>query len=254
MVRMKSLRSKGFSLVELIIVIAIMAILAAAIAPALIRYIDKSRKEIDVQNAQMLYEAANLAAATSNDDAAAGWAVLGTVDARRAGQVCATSDGHQSRVTNGQGVYSMRLVAWCRGVRHDGNYGGAWENSLFKSGMDGVDEPAMLQRIYTDEFLANLNQEKAQGGYDRGNRTYDGDANGYVFLKCKKPSELIAPNNFTNKNLYAGGNDVKKPECWCIYRRDDTGYPEIWVGYKNSGDIVRPLYRLHPNACPEYSN
>ena len=62
----------GFSLVELIIVIAIMAVLAAAIAPALIRYIDKSRKAVDIQDAQMLYEAANLAAATSNDDAAAG--------------------------------------------------------------------------------------------------------------------------------------------------------------------------------------
>ena len=37
---MKKTNNKGFSLVELIIVIAIMAILAGAIAPALIRYID----------------------------------------------------------------------------------------------------------------------------------------------------------------------------------------------------------------------
>ncbi len=45
---MKKTNNKGFSLVELIIVIAIMAILAGAIAPALIRYIDKSRKSNDV--------------------------------------------------------------------------------------------------------------------------------------------------------------------------------------------------------------
>ena len=44
--------NKGFSLVELIIVIAIMAILAGAIAPALIRYIDKSRKSNDVSAAK----------------------------------------------------------------------------------------------------------------------------------------------------------------------------------------------------------
>lgn len=45
---MKKTNNKGFSLVELIIVIAIMAILAGAIAPALIRYIDKSRKSNDL--------------------------------------------------------------------------------------------------------------------------------------------------------------------------------------------------------------
>ncbi len=51
---MKKMNNKGFSLVELIIVIAIMAILAGAIAPALIRYIDKSRKSNDVSSAKTI--------------------------------------------------------------------------------------------------------------------------------------------------------------------------------------------------------
>ncbi len=54
-------KNKGFSLVELIIVIAIMAILAAAIAPALIRYIEKSRKSVDVQMASTIGKAVDLA-------------------------------------------------------------------------------------------------------------------------------------------------------------------------------------------------
>lgn len=41
--------NKGFSLVELIIVIAIMAILVGVIAPQLIKYIEKSRQAADVQ-------------------------------------------------------------------------------------------------------------------------------------------------------------------------------------------------------------
>lgn len=55
--------NKGFSLVELIIVIAIMAILAAAIAPALIRYIDKSRRADDVTAAGTVLTAVQTAMA-----------------------------------------------------------------------------------------------------------------------------------------------------------------------------------------------
>lgn len=58
---MKKTNNKGFSLVELIIVIAIMAILAGAIAPALIRYIDKSRKSNDVSAAKTIKTAVETA-------------------------------------------------------------------------------------------------------------------------------------------------------------------------------------------------
>ena len=61
------MKNKGFSLVELIIVIAIMAILAAAIAPALIRYIDKSRKADDLTAGGTINSA--VSAALANEDA-----------------------------------------------------------------------------------------------------------------------------------------------------------------------------------------
>ena len=81
--------NKGFSLVELIIVIAIMAILAAAIAPALIRYIDKSRKADDVQFFGQIQTAAS--AALANEDAySAVAAKLGTSTAVWSGSVATT--------------------------------------------------------------------------------------------------------------------------------------------------------------------
>ncbi len=47
---MKKMNNKGFSLVELIIVIAIMAVLMGVLAPTLINNIEKSRESTDLQN------------------------------------------------------------------------------------------------------------------------------------------------------------------------------------------------------------
>lgn len=63
--------NKGFSLVELIIVIAIMAILVGVIAPQLLKYIEKSRTAADVQLCDTLHTALLVAMsdpAVVNDD------------------------------------------------------------------------------------------------------------------------------------------------------------------------------------------
>ncbi len=51
---MKKTNNKGFSLVELIIVIAIMAVLIGVLAPQFIKYVERSRESTDLQNVEEL--------------------------------------------------------------------------------------------------------------------------------------------------------------------------------------------------------
>ena len=47
----EKMNDKGFSLVELIIVIAIMAVLVVVLAPQYLKYVERSRNATDLQNA-----------------------------------------------------------------------------------------------------------------------------------------------------------------------------------------------------------
>lgn len=55
----RKMNNRGFSLVELIIVIAIMAILAGALAPQFVKYVAKSREAVDNQNIDLLISTTN---------------------------------------------------------------------------------------------------------------------------------------------------------------------------------------------------
>lgn len=68
MKKTNKMNNKGFSLIELIIVIAIMVILAGALAPAVIKQVAKSRRSHDVNNGQSI---ASAISTTLGDETAA---------------------------------------------------------------------------------------------------------------------------------------------------------------------------------------
>ena len=57
---------KGFSLIELIIAVAIMAILIAVLAPLYLKYVEKSRNATDLQNARAVVSAIEIYATDPN--------------------------------------------------------------------------------------------------------------------------------------------------------------------------------------------
>ena len=225
---MKKKKSSGFSLVELIIVIAIMSILAAAIAPAIIRYIDKARKSVDIETAQCIFEAANLASCSWDDGVNEGWSVA--ISAKVAPQEV-NSNGHShAKDRSDNNTYWIYPVAWARGVKK-----GNWENSVFKSALDkGANGD--LQRQFTDEFLKNLYHRDGVGqAYNgvAGTNAYDGEKD----QLCME---------FRYKKDAGYGN----PECWILYIRGDTQKPEVWMGVKQGS--VQARYRVYPDPCKEY--
>jgi len=67
MLKWRKKNSKGFSLVELIIVIAIMAILVGILAPQFVQYVNKSRKSTDIKNIQEIISAVQVYVADSEN-------------------------------------------------------------------------------------------------------------------------------------------------------------------------------------------
>lgn len=59
----KKRNNKGFSLVELIVVIAVMAVLVVVLAPAYLRYVDKARVQKDVSAVSEIVQSIKIAAA-----------------------------------------------------------------------------------------------------------------------------------------------------------------------------------------------
>ncbi len=249
----------GFSLVELVVVIGIILALAGMSTPVLIRYIDKAQKAIDVQTASVIYRAAELAYTSGKDEAYYGYSVCYDLYNENANSfngypasMTATAAGYYQKTgyPNSKdklaGSYAIRPIAWCRGAQYSGGHS-TWENVLMKSLIDNTNKNGVnvgnFQRKYTDELLWALVHESAQGESDHGGvRKYDGYSSEYLRFRYFRKIETKNANIKTAKEI--------KPECWIVYRRDDSGMPEVWIGNKSGS--VWGTRRLFPDPAPDY--
>lgn len=106
----KKMNNKGFSLVELIIVIAIMAILVGALAPQFLKYVERSRKSTDVQNVAAMITACQVYAADPMVAAANKIADDETITLKTDSQTVATAcSGHAKDALSAAGIANVQL-------------------------------------------------------------------------------------------------------------------------------------------------
>jgi len=97
---MKKTNNKGFSLVELIIVIAIMAVLIGVLAPQFIKYVEKSKQSKDITNLDSCVEAVKVYYADKSWPASVSITVAGGVYSSSDGNLALSDAGStQSKVT-----------------------------------------------------------------------------------------------------------------------------------------------------------
>lgn len=109
---MKKTNNKGFSLVELIVVIAIMAVLVGVLAPQFLKYVERGRKSTDVQNVASIISACDAYAA---DDAefAGGTITLSTTEATIATDPGATNHTYTKALWEaGIKKYGLKSSKW----------------------------------------------------------------------------------------------------------------------------------------------
>lgn len=144
----KEMNNKGFSLVELIIVIAIMAILVVVLAPQYLKYVERTRNSTDLQNAtEMVTAIQTFAADPEAGDKAFEKAATFTITVNTATTITDTSNGSVAAALSNAAIDTSAITCksktkWTEyvikgTVATDGNIEFEYENNDFKNAMNG---------------------------------------------------------------------------------------------------------------------
>lgn len=223
----------GFTLIEIIIVLAIIGILTAMIVPAAINYVDRAKKKATMENGKLLWTEVNNIIVWNNETFESFYTTKKNTsrwcfESNPEG-VCQRWDLKENSKPSKEENYILSVVCRVDGCYH--KYGGPGRNS------DEV--PSVLLNTWDDADYVNKN------------RTL------YMTKLCQ--SEALQPFKqkgitFPLKMPYNKRDDGHTQPIvrWIIcYQVNNPEQIEIWAG---DGTKAKngPVYRVYPSAAPIY--
>ncbi|MCR5474410.1 MAG: type II secretion system GspH family protein [Lachnospiraceae bacterium] len=209
---------RGLSLIELIIVIAIMAILVGVLTPMFIKYVDRARKSKDVYTADQIARAVNVAFA-ENPEAYEAYKAWGVTEGGLNLNVSATVNGVTER-------YAVDLVA------SSGKQSTNTASNCFNGGARAF---YVRDKRGSDGFYGVINRE--------------------LGLSTTEMNSSIIPA-YTKKKEgpigdRMGGFPYQDLDRYRICKRRDNGSMEIWAAQPDPYGGY-PVYRLWPKPDDLY--
>lgn len=235
------LKKKGFTLIELVVVLAIISILAMLIVPSLSGYIDSAKKKATVVNGKTIYMSAvhalsDEAAYNSFYTPQSSWTAYEATPEGRVVSTTTTYKGVTSKYSKkvdmksdleAEGNYRFTVVARVDGVDH--KTGGDWKN------------PSDITRVFRT--------------WDYSDKRYET----FVKTMCADLDMKLGQNNKTGDEFQVkmpyrkreDGGSLPLIRWLVVYRLDDPTRLEVWAGdgYKAENG---PAYRVYPNPAPNY--
>ena len=186
-------KNRGISLIELIIVIAIMGILVGIISPMFVKYVNKSRKAKDVYTADQIARAVNVAFIENQDANDA----FNTFTGKKV-RVSATHNG----VTRSYEVYLIASNGQQDTNKKSNCFNGG-EKKFYKSKKDG-----------SDGFYGVINRELG-------------------LSTTEMNPQIIPKYKAKREGAGVEGRPYTEVDRWRICRRAEDGTLEIWAAQAN---------------------